>query len=96
MHTEDDRRDASEQPFRSSRHETHRDGPYFGIDAEADVEYGDGTAQWLSQALRRRPRDSWRAERDSWHAVHQSWATDGEDAEDVEDTGDLQDPEDRA
>ena len=79
MHSDaDDKRELSEQPLQPTRLETHRNGPYLGIDAEADVEYGDGTPEWMTEALQRSPRDSWRAERDSWHAVQQSWGADVE------------------
>jgi hypothetical protein len=74
----DDRRDQPEQSL-PTRLEAHRNGPYLGIDAEAGVEYGDGTPEWMVAALRRRPRGSWCPERDSWHAVRRSWGTDAED-----------------
>ncbi len=74
----DDRREHAE-PLRGSRHRVHREGPYLGVDGEAGVEYGDGTPEWMLEALRRRPRDSWRPERDSWNAARQSWDADAED-----------------
>jgi hypothetical protein len=75
----DERREHAHEPPRTTRHEVHRSGPYLGIDGAAGVEYGDGTTEWLLDALRRTPRDSWRPERDSWHAVRRSWDTEAED-----------------
>jgi hypothetical protein len=96
MHTDaDDRREQAGPPLQPSRHEVHRNGPYLGIDGEAGVEYGDGTPEWLTEALQRGPRDSWRPQRDSWHAVRQSWETDAEDAEGAQDAEDAEDAEDR-
>ena len=81
MHADpDDRPAQTEQPWAPSHLETHRDGPYFGIDAEAGVEYGDGTPNWMIEALQRAPRDSWRPERDSWNAARRSWDTGAEDS----------------
>jgi hypothetical protein len=81
MHTDaDDTPEQTEHPLRPTRHEVHRTGPYLGIDGEAGVEYGDGSPEWLIEALQRRDRDSWRPERDSWHAVRQSWETDEDGA----------------
>jgi len=82
MHNDADKRgENADVPLRPSRHEVHQNGPYLGIDGEADVEYGDGTPEWMLEALRRSPRDSWRPERDSWHAVRGSWVADPEDGQ---------------
>jgi hypothetical protein len=82
MHSdEDDRRQNADEPLRPTRHRIHRNGPYLGINGEVGVDYGDGTPDWLLDALQRRPRDAWGPERDSWHAVRTSWGTDAEDDE---------------
>jgi hypothetical protein len=95
MHTDaDDRREQARPTLQPSRHEVHRNGPYLGIDGEAGVEYGDGTPEWLTKALQRGPRDSWRPQRDSWHAVRQSWETDTAETDDAEGAQDSEGAED--
>ena len=56
-------------------HELHRSRNYLEMDVEADVEFGDGTPEWLSEAMQCRPRDSWRSPYDSWRPVRESWGT---------------------
>jgi hypothetical protein len=56
-----------------THHEFHRSRKYLEMDVEADVEYGDGTPEWLIEAMRCAPRDSWGPQYDCWHAVRQSW-----------------------
>ena len=45
------------------------------MDVEADVAYGDGTPEWLGEAMEYTPRNSWLSERDYWHAARPSWPT---------------------
>jgi len=59
-----------------THHELHRSGKHLRLDAEVDVDFGDGTPEWLLEALRYRSRDPWRPEHDSWHAVRHSWEID--------------------
>jgi len=56
-----------------THHEFHRSRKYLEMDVEADVEYGDGTPEWLIEAMQCTPRSSWRPQHDCWRAVRQSW-----------------------
>ena len=62
-----------------THHELHRSRKHVEMDVEADVEYGDGTSEWLIEAMQWSPRDSWRPEYDSWHAFRRSWTSRADD-----------------
>lgn len=56
-----------------THHEFRRTRKHLEMDAEADVAYGDGTAEWLIEALQYVPRDSSARKNDAWQAVRPSW-----------------------
>jgi hypothetical protein len=63
----------TDEPPEPSWHHLHREGGYLGIDADIRLDYGDGTATWLADRLRRPPDDQWQPRRSAWLPERDSW-----------------------
>jgi hypothetical protein len=57
----------------ATHHRLHRHGAYLDIDGEVDVDYGDGSPEWLADRLRGPEPDPWAPRRSDWEVSPGPW-----------------------
>lgn len=68
-----DGQESGDRPRRRDHHHIHKQGPYFGLEGDLDVIYGDGTWESLADVLREPEEDRWQSRRNLWEIAESAW-----------------------